>query len=110
MCNTWSVTKVKSTLQIKRHWLTGIFFTIFTMLFTQYEEKHLGNKMSSEHFNTAGRNVGIGLTAAVIVSQWTWAATLLMSSNMCWRVGISGSGFACEMIMEVNELFNLKNE
>merc|ERR1719506_2628821 len=68
----------------------GIFFTIFTMFLTQYEEKHLGNKMSSEHFNTAGRNVGIGLTAAVIVSQWTWAATLLMSSNMGWRVGVSG--------------------
>jgi len=46
--------------------------------------------MSSEQFNTAGRNVGVGLTAAVIVSQWTWAATLLMSSNMGWRVGISG--------------------
>merc|ERR1719159_1626835 len=45
---------------------------------------------SSEQFNTAGRNVGPGLTAAVIVSQWTWAATLLMSSNMGWRVGVSG--------------------
>ena len=28
--------------------------------------------------------------AQVIVSQWTWAATLLMSSNMGWRVGVSG--------------------
>merc|ERR1719353_2367483 len=59
------------------------------MAFTYWEEKH-GRKMSSEMFNTAGREVGIGLTAAVIVSQWTWAATLLMSSNMGWRVGISG--------------------
>merc|ERR1712100_868813 len=50
----------------------------------------MGTSMSSEQFNTAGRNVGPGLTAAVIVSQWTWAATLLMSSNMGWRVGISG--------------------
>ncbi|CAE8619646.1 unnamed protein product, partial [Polarella glacialis] len=49
-----------------------------------------GSTMSSEQFNTGGRNVGPGLTAAVIVSQWTWAATLLMSSNMGWRVGISG--------------------
>lgn len=68
----------------------GIFFTLFTMFLTRYETKTLGTAMSSEHFNTAGRNVGAGLTAAVIVSQWTWAATLLMSSNMGWRVGISG--------------------
>ena len=31
-----------------------------------------------------------GLTAAVIVSQWTWAATLLQSSNVSWKYGISG--------------------
>eukprot|EP00966_Prymnesium_polylepis_P211615 4900466-Prymnesium_polylepis.1 len=46
--------------------------------------------MSSEHFNTAGRNVKTGLTASVIVSQWTWAATLLQSSNQAWLYGISG--------------------
>merc|ERR1719454_1981578 len=60
------------------------------MSITYYEEKIYGTSMSSELFNTAGRNVGVGLTAAVIVSQWTWAATLLMSSNMGWRVGVSG--------------------
>merc|ERR1712193_10759 len=54
------------------------------------EQNVLGTAQSSEQFNTAGRNVGPGLTAAVIVSQWTWAATLLMSSNMGWCVGISG--------------------
>merc|ERR1719161_718943 len=69
----------------------GIFFTAFTVMVTYYEMKMLGGgAMSSEQFNTAGRNVGPGLTAAVIVSQWTWAATLLMSSNMGWRVGVSG--------------------
>jgi Na+/proline symporter len=89
-----AVAAVKPPLPQSAGWAViigfGIFFTIFTMLFTQYEERVLGNKMSSEHFNTAGRNVGIGLTAAVIVSQWTWAATLLMSSNMGWRVGVAG--------------------
>jgi len=68
----------------------GAFFTAFSMGLTKMEENALGTKMSSEQFNTAGRNIGAGLTAAVIVSQWTWAATLLMSSNMGWRVGISG--------------------
>jgi len=68
----------------------GMFFTLFTVGLSRYEYKTLGTAQSSEQFNTAGRNVGPGLTAAVIVSQWTWAATLLMSSNMGWRVGISG--------------------
>jgi SSS family transporter len=30
------------------------------------------------------------LTASVIVSQWTWAATLLQSSNVAWQYGVSG--------------------
>jgi len=68
----------------------GAFFTLFTIFLSRYEYKTLGTAQSSEQFNTAGRNVGPGLTAAVIVSQWTWAATLLMSSNMGWRVGVSG--------------------
>lgn len=68
----------------------GVFFTAFSMGLTRMEQNVMGTSMSSEHFNTAGRNVGAGLTAAVIVSQWTWAATLLMSSNMGWKVGISG--------------------
>jgi Na+/proline symporter len=68
----------------------GLFFTIFSVGLTKVEEKVLGTTMSSEMFNTAGRSIGAGLTAAVIVSQWTWAATLLMSSNMGWRVGVSG--------------------
>ena len=54
------------------------------------EEKFSNVKMTSEHFNTAGRDVKTGLTAAVIVSQWTWAATLLQSSNVAWNFGISG--------------------
>ena len=40
--------------------------------------------------STAGRSVKTGLTASVIVSQWTWAATLLQSSNVAWQYGVSG--------------------
>jgi Na+/proline symporter len=68
----------------------GGFFTAFTALISRYEYKNLGTEQTSEQFNTAGRSIGPGLTASVIVSQWTWAATLLMSSNMGWRVGLSG--------------------
>ncbi len=34
----------------------------------------------------AGGKVSIGLTATTIVSQWTWAATLLQSSTVASRV------------------------
>ena len=43
--------------------------------------------------DAAGRMVKTGLTAAsviVIISQWTWAATLLQSSNVAWQYGVSG--------------------
>ena len=58
---------------------------MLTMHISTVEMKATGKKITSEHFNTAGRNVGAGLTAAVIVSQWTWAATLLQSSNVGWN-------------------------
>lgn len=46
--------------------------------------------LSSSHNSTAGRSVKAGLIANVIVSQWTWAATLLQSSNVAWQYGVSG--------------------
>jgi len=68
----------------------GVGLTVGSILLSRLELASSGRAMTSERFNTAGRNVGAGLSAAVIVSQWTWAATLLMSSNMGWRVGVSG--------------------
>lgn len=41
-------------------------------------------------FNTAGRTVKSGLVASAVVSSWTWAATLLQSSGVCYRYGVSG--------------------
>jgi Na+/proline symporter len=68
----------------------GVFFSVITTILTMLETKFAGVEMTSEHFNTAGRDVKTGLTASVIVSQWTWAATLLQSSNVAWNHGISG--------------------
>jgi len=69
----------------------GALFSIFTTILV-FVEKYFGENatMTSEHFNTAGRMVKTGLTASVIVSQWTWAATLLQSSNVAWQYGVSG--------------------
>lgn len=68
----------------------GIAFGIATVGIVLIEQRVLGRKMDSEFFNTAGRSVKTGLTASVIVSQWTWAATLLQSSNVAFKYGVSG--------------------
>ncbi|CAM0141407.1 unnamed protein product [Umbelopsis sp. WA50703] len=49
------------------------------------------NQQSSEMYMTAQRTVKMGLTASAIVSAWTWAATLLQSTSMAYKYGISGS-------------------
>ena len=52
----------------------------------------------------AGGKVSIGLTATTIVSQWTWTASLLQSSTVASKFGISGaywyaSGAAVQIIL-----------
>ena len=68
----------------------GAVFAIVITLETKIEEKYLGVSQTSEWFNTAGRVIKTGLTAAAIVSAWTWAATLLQSSTVAYQYGISG--------------------
>lgn len=68
----------------------GLFFAILVTLLIRAEKKFLGEKITSEFFATAGRTIKTGLTAAAIVSAWTWAATLLQSSSVAYKFGISG--------------------
>ncbi|CAM6081904.1 unnamed protein product [Calypogeia fissa] len=68
----------------------GAFFAFFTSFLVYLEKRYLGAVHSSEWFNTAGRSIKTGLIASVIVSQWTWAATILQSSNVAWEYGVSG--------------------
>ena len=68
----------------------GFGFCAITLGLVKLETVFGGTKITSEFFNTAGRDVKVGLTAAVIVSQWTWAATLLQSSNVAYQYGVSG--------------------
>jgi len=68
----------------------GAIFAGVISLEIKMEEKYLGHIQSSEWFNTAGRVIKTGLTAAAIVSAWTWAATLLQSSTVAYLYGISG--------------------
>ena len=68
----------------------GAFFSVLTTVLVYLDKYANGTEHTSEFFNTAGRSVKTGLTASVIVSQWTWAATLLQSSNVAWNYGVSG--------------------
>ena len=68
----------------------GMVFAVIITIEVKIEEKYLGLTQTSEMFNTAGRTIKTGLTAAAIVSAWTWAATLLQSSTVAYQYGVSG--------------------
>ena len=68
----------------------GMVFAVIITVEVKIEERYLGVSQTSEMFNTAGRTIKTGLTAAAIVSAWTWAATLLQSSTVAYQYGISG--------------------
>jgi len=83
----------------------GFAFSLFTTAIV-FIEKYFGegSSMTSEKFNTAGRTVKTGLTASVIVSQWTWAATLLQSSNVAWQYGVSGP-FCMHQVLQFKSFY-----
>lgn len=61
------------------------------MIGTTWALKRYQNEVqTSEMFSTAGRTVKTGLVASAVVSSWTWAATLLQSSGIAYRYGVSG--------------------
>lgn len=68
----------------------GLAFGFVTVGLVFMDQYFFRRTMNSEYFNTAGRSVRTGLTASVIVSQWTWAATLLQSSTVAYKFGVSG--------------------
>ncbi|CAK6481366.1 Sodium/glucose cotransporter (plasmid) [Peribacillus frigoritolerans] len=46
---------------------------------------------TSESYLTAGRSVGLGLASASIVAEWTWAATIMVASQLGYVLGFSGA-------------------
>ncbi|KAG5973466.1 hypothetical protein E4U55_000525 [Claviceps digitariae] len=68
----------------------GFGFALFMILLTHILKRLNNEVQTSEMFNTAGRTMKSGIVAAAVVSSWTWAATLLQSSGVCYRYGVSG--------------------
>ena len=83
--------------------LVGVIAAVIAQGF-QLVRKHIYH--DADNLDTAfdaGGKVSIGLTATTIVSQWTWSATLLQSSTVAAKFGISGpyfyAGGACIQII-----------
>ncbi|KAF3026602.1 hypothetical protein E8E14_014323 [Neopestalotiopsis sp. 37M] len=68
----------------------GFAFALGMILVTFVLRRYNSELVTSEHFNTAGRTVKSGLVGSAVVSSWTWAATLLQSTGVCYRYGVSG--------------------
>ncbi|KAH6904254.1 urea transporter [Coprinopsis sp. MPI-PUGE-AT-0042] len=69
----------------------GLFFSAFMLGLTAIQARYTSfSPKDSEEFSSASRSVKPGLIAAGIVSAWTWAATLLQSSAVAYKFGISG--------------------
>ncbi|TVY43462.1 putative urea active transporter [Lachnellula subtilissima] len=68
----------------------GAVFAFGMILVTWVLKRYNNELQTSEMFSTAGRTVKSGLVASAVVSSWTWAATLLQSSGIAYRYGVSG--------------------
>ncbi|KAF8965372.1 urea transporter [Flammula alnicola] len=69
----------------------GLFFSAFMLIITAIQARYTAySPKNSEEFTSASRSVKPGLIASGIVSAWTWAATLLQSSAVAYKFGISG--------------------
>ncbi|KAJ8689562.1 hypothetical protein PTI98_012457 [Pleurotus ostreatus] len=69
----------------------GLFFSVFMIGLTAIQSRYTAfSPKNSEEFSSASRSVKPGLIASGIVSAWTWAATLLQSSAVAYKFGISG--------------------
>ncbi|KAF4462571.1 urea active transporter [Fusarium albosuccineum] len=91
----------------------GFLFALGMILTTWILKRYNNEQQTSEMFNTAGRTVKSGLVASAVVSSWTWAATLLQSSGVAYRYGVSGpfwyaSGATVQIILFATIAIELK--
>ncbi|CAH1774641.1 unnamed protein product [Owenia fusiformis] len=68
----------------------GVFVGVISKIFNLIRKHIYGDKENLDISFDAGGRVSSGLTATTIVSQWTWTATLLKSSAVASKYGISG--------------------
>ncbi|KAK7206786.1 Sodium:solute symporter family-domain-containing protein [Myxozyma melibiosi] len=91
----------------------GALFAFGMILTTYLLKRYQHENITSEEFSTAGRSVKTGLIASAVVSSWTWAATLLQSSAVAYKYGVSGpfwyaSGATVQIILFATIAIELK--
>ena len=64
--------------------------TVIVLSLIFVDTKWLGTRKTFEWFSTAGRSIKSGLLASSVISAWICAATLLESSTVAYKYGISG--------------------
>jgi Na+/proline symporter len=91
----------------------GSLFALGMILVTWVLKRYNNELQTSEMFSTAGRQVKSGLVASAVVSSWTWAASLLQSSSITYRYGVSGplwyaSGATVQIILFASIAIEMK--
>ncbi|KAK1585393.1 sodium symporter family protein [Colletotrichum navitas] len=91
----------------------GILFAVFMIIITWALKRYDSELQTSEMFTTAGRSLKSGLVASSVLSTWTWAATLLQSTAVAYKYGVSGpvwyaSGATVQIILFATIAIELK--
>ncbi|EPQ28482.1 uncharacterized protein PFL1_03785 [Pseudozyma flocculosa PF-1] len=69
----------------------GFLFALFIIGLSFIQQRYTSLSIKdTDEFASASRSVKPGLVASGIVSAWTWSSTLLQSSAMAYKVGVSG--------------------
>ena len=81
----------------------GLAFAAAMMGVTHLLRKYAHEDNSNfETYSTAGRSVGIGLTATAVISSWAWSTALLSSSTVTYTYGVGGAyWFAAGCIVQI---------
>jgi hypothetical protein len=88
--NTTALYKFTQTQTLLSANLTFLFYTIFTVVlsvaFVFFKRKASKNTENLTNSFNAGGSMSISMLANTIVSQWTWAASLLQSTTVGTQV------------------------
>ncbi|PWN41080.1 hypothetical protein IE81DRAFT_187245 [Ceraceosorus guamensis] len=82
----------------------GLAFAVGMYFITRLLKKYNGEDNSKfETYATAGRTIGLGLTATAVVSSWAWSTALLSSSVVMYTYGVQGSFmFAAGCLVQIS--------
>lgn len=93
----------------------GLAFAVGMILVTAALRRYHKERVDAAEFATAGRSVNSGLIASAVVSSWTWAATLLVSTTQAYDNGVFGpisyaSGAAVQIVLFATIAIELKRK